>query len=82
MPSKTGLTHWEIVSLKLILAVSNTYYANILPLYRKSLEHRRLRRGRVKNLKSLRVKVDLTRRAAAINVLPRAPKFPASRPNR
>ena len=85
MPPKTGLSPPVITSLKLILTVSNTYYAKILPLYRKSLERRRLRRGKAKNLKGLRVKIFPTRRAAAIDMPPRvplSPKFPATQPSR
>lgn len=84
MVSKPGLSPPAITSLKLILAVSNAYYAKILLLYRKSLECHRLRRGRVKNLKGLRVKIYPTRRAAATNVPRRVPlslKFPSPRPS-
>jgi hypothetical protein len=73
MEPKRSLPPPEIASLKLILTVSNAYYAKILPLYRKSLEHLRLRRGRVKNLNGLRVKIYPFRRKAATNAPPRVP---------
>ena len=84
MVPKPGLPPPAITFLKLILAVSKAYYAKILPLYRKSLEHRRLRRGKVKNPKDLRVKIHPTRRATVVNVPPRIPllsKFPTPKPS-
>ena len=84
MVSKLGLPPPAFVSIKLILAVSNAYYAKILLLHRKSLEHRHLRRGKAKNPKSLRVKIYPTRHAVATNVPPRvplSPKFPAPQPS-
>lgn len=51
----------------------NSYYAKILPLYRKSLEHRRLRIRRVKNPKGLRVRIYPIRHVAVIN-MPPAPR--------
>ena len=84
MEPKLGLSPPAIASLKLILTVSNAYYAKILPLYRKSLEHRRLRHGKIKNLKCLQVKILQFRRVAATIVPPRVPlsrRFPAPQPN-
>lgn len=84
MESKPGLSPPVIAFLKLILAVSNAYYAKILPLYRKSLVHRRLRKRKVVNLNGLQVKIFSFRRMVAINVPPRVPlssKFPAPQPS-
>lgn len=83
MSSEAGLSLAVITSLKLILAVSNTYYAKILQLYRNSPQYRRLHRGKVKNVKSLQVEIFPTRRAAAVNAPPRVPlesKFAATQP--
>lgn len=73
MVPNPGLSPSEIRDLKLVLSVSGSHYAKILPLYRKSLEHHHFRRGKVKNLKGLRVKIHPTRRVAATNVSPRVP---------
>jgi hypothetical protein len=76
MVSKPGLSLLEMKDLKFILSVSSSYYAKILPMYRKSLERRRLRRAKVKNPKGLRVKVRQIRRVAAVGTPPRAPAPP------
>lgn len=84
MEPKPGLPPPAIASLKLILAVSNAYYAKILPLYRKSLERLRLRHRKVENLKGLQVKIFSFQRAVVVNVPPRVPlssKFPAPQPS-
>lgn len=76
MVSKPGLSLLEMKDLKFILSVSSSYYAKILPMYRKSLEHRRLRRAKVKNPKGLRVKVHPIRRVGAVCMPPRVPASP------
>lgn len=84
MASKRGLSHKVFGSLQLTLATSNAYYAKTLPSYRQSLQQRRLRRGKVRNTKGLRVKIRPVRRAVAVNVHPRAPlslRAPAPQPS-
>lgn len=73
MVPKPGLSPSAIRELKLILSVSSSYYAKILPLHRKSLEHRRFHHRKVKNLKGLRVKICPTLRMVASSVGPRVP---------
>ena len=81
MVQKPGLSPSTIRDLKLVLSVSNSYYTKILPLYRKSLEHRRFRRGKVKNFKGLRVKIHPTLHVTTTTVSPHIPSlctFPVS----
>ncbi|KAF9647475.1 hypothetical protein BDM02DRAFT_3187909 [Thelephora ganbajun] len=81
MVSRPGIPPSALTTLKLILSASNTYYAKVLPLYRKSLERRR---EKVRNPKGLQVKIHPARRAAAIIVAPwvcLSPKFPAPHPS-
>lgn len=81
MVPEPGLSPSEIRNLKLILSMSSSYYAKILPLYRESLEHRRFRRGKVKNFKGLQVKIYPTRCVAVTGVSPLVPAsyaFPVS----
>lgn len=60
MVSDRSLPPPAMAFLKLILVVSKAYYAKVLPLHRKSLEHRRRRRhGKVRNSKGLRVKIPI-----------------------
>lgn len=83
MVSKPALSPSEMRSLKLILTVSSSYYARILPLYRKSLEHRRLRIG-VKNPKGLRVKIRPVRHVAMVSLpflVAASPTFPVAQSN-
>jgi hypothetical protein len=78
MVPKAGLSPSAIRDLKTMLSVSSSYYDKILPLYRKSLEHRRFRRGKVKNVKGLRVKISPTQHITATSVSPISCTLPVS----
>ena len=78
MVPKPALPPSAMRDLKLVLAVSSSYYAKILPPYRRSLEHRRFRGGKVKNPKGLQIKIYSAWHTAVTSVPPRIPVSPQS----
>ena len=78
MAPKAGLAPSAIRDLKTVLSISSSYYDKILPLYHKSLEHRRFCREMVKNVKGLRVNISPTRQMTATSVSPISCTLPVS----